>query len=257
MNSRTGLALALLAGTTAATPAQELIRVTYSWVEVQAGTNTAVTKPNSVVDVGEGARISFHIQALINGTNAVGQTTTYTPPPPPGTGTVRGIASFIYNLVGDNRAPSAAGSWGPRSTTPLFSQGIFVGNSLFNGAVLDSVGAGQFVAPGGSANSTNPINNAFRGVWSPLSYASRTVHFICEPGTAAPTGQHNGIMLAYNVERPDPNDPTTWFDDLYTKYIGSDFGAGISIPIAPAPATAPLLAMSAMAALGRRRRTQP
>lgn len=256
MTTHTALIMATIAGSSAAALGQELIRVSYSWLEVQAGTTIAVAAPNSVVDVGEGARISFHIQALINGTNAVGQTITYTPPPPPGFGTVRGIASAIYNVVGDNRAPTAAGTWGPRSITGVFSPPIFVGNPLFNGAVLDSVGSGQFIAPGGSANSTNPINNAFRGVWTPVSYLPRTVHFICEPGTAAPTGQHNGILVAFGITQPDPGDPTTWYDNLLTKYISTDFGAGISIPIAPSPASALILAFTPLLT-PRRRRNSP
>lgn len=242
MNTRTGLTLALLAGTTAAASAQELIRVTYSWVEVQAGTVTPVAAPNSIVDPGEGARISLHREALINGTNAVGQTTIYTTPPPPGFGTVRGLAGFIYNLRGDNGASTAAGAWGPRSV----AGGGFTGNVLLDGALLDSFGGGQFVAPGGSAISTNPVNNSFRGVWTPASYTPREVRFKAEPGTAAPAGQHNGILLAYSIEQPNPNDPTTWYDNLYTKFIGSDFGSGVDIPIAPAPSTALILALAAL-----------
>ena len=251
MKTRATLALAAVAGLASMAQAQELIKVTYSWVEVTAGTTTAVANPNSVVDPGEGARISISIQALINGTSAIGQTTTYTPPPPPGNGTVRGIASMIYNF--DGTGSDATGTWGPRSINGVLSAGAFTGNSLNGGATLDSFGGGQFVAPGGSANSTNPIANAFRGVWTPTSYVGRTVNWKCSPGTAAPTGQQNGMMLAYGVQQPDPSDPTTWFDDLYTKYVGSDFQNGINIPIAPAPSSVALLGLGALVA-GRRRR---
>lgn len=251
MKTRAALALVAVAGLANMAQAQELIKVTYSWLEVQAGTVTPVANPNSVVDPGEGARISISIQALINGTNAVGQTTTYTPPPPPGNGTVRGIASMIYNFNGTGS--DATGTWGPRSISGTLSAGAFTGNSLSGGAVLDSFGGGQFVAPGGSANATNPIANAFRGVWTPTSYVGRTVNWKCSPGTAAPANQQNGMMLAYSVEQPDPSDPTTWFDNLYTKYVGSDFQTGINIPIAPAPSSVALLGLGALVA-GRRRR---
>ncbi len=246
MTARAATILAACAGLTAAAPAQELIRVTYSWLEVQGLTTIPVSAPNSIVDPGEAARISLHIEALINGTNAVGQTTTYTPPPPPGFGTVRGLASLIYSLRGDEGAPTAAGTWGPRSVRIWNGIGTgFTGNSLFSGALLDSFGGGQFVPPGGTTNPLNPVTNAFRGVWQPASYAPRTVTFKAEPGAASPPGQQNGIILAYSIEQPNPNDPTTWYDNLYTKYIGSDFGSGVSIPIAPAPSTALILALAA------------
>lgn len=249
MTGRSVLVVAIVAGLPAAAIAQELIRVSYSWLEVVGATTVPVLNPNSIVEPGEGARMSLNIQALINGTNAVGQTTSYTPPPPPGSGTVRGIASYIYNLRGDGGGSTAAGTWGARSVA---FGGTFAGNILLGGAVIDSFGGGQFVAPGGTANSTNPINNAFRGVWQPMSYSPRTVTFIAEPGTAAPTGQQNGVLVAYSIERPNPNDPTTWYDNLLTKFIGSDFGVGLNIPIAPAPSS--LTPITMLALLVRRRR---
>lgn len=99
------------------------------------------------------------------------------------------------------RGLAAAGTWSVRSTSPIFTNGG--GTPLYGGAVLDSFGGGQFVAPGGTANSTNPISNAFRGVWSPASYFPRTGNFIAEPGTNAQVGQHNGILLAYSIEQPN------------------------------------------------------
>lgn len=255
MKTRATLALAAVAGLASMAQAQELIRVSYSWLEVVGATTVAVTgaAANSVVEPGEGARISLSIQALINGTNAVGQTTSYTPPPPPGSGTVRGIASMIYNLSGDLGAATAAGTWGTRSISGTLSAGAFTGNILNSGATIDSLGGGQFVAPGGTAISTNPIANAFRGVWQPSSYANRTVNFKASPGTAAPSGQQNGMLVSYNVFQGDPSDPTTWYDQLLTKYVGSDFQNGINIPIAPAPSSVALLGLGALVA-GRRRR---
>ncbi len=255
MKTRATLALAAVAGLASMAQAQELIRVSYSWLEVVGATTVAVTgaAANSVVEPGEGARISLSIQALINGTNAVGQTTTYTPPPPPGNGTVRGIASMIYNLSGDLGAATAAGTWGTRSISGSLSAGAFTGNVTHAGATIDSLGGGQFVAPGGTAISTNPIANAFRGVWQPSSYANRTVNFKASPGTAAPSGQQNGMLVAYGIFQGDPTDPTTWYDQLLTKYVGSDFQNGLNIPIAPAPSSVALLGLGALVA-GRRRR---
>lgn len=254
MKTRAVLALATVSGLAASAQAQELIRASYSWQEVVGLTTTAVTNPNSVLDVGEGARITVNLQALVNGTSAIGQTTTYTPPPPPGNGTIRGIASFIYNLTGDNNAATAAGSWGSRSVSPTLSTGALTGGVTNNGASLESFGGGQFVAPGGTANGANPITNAFRGVWQPSSYTNRTVNFIARAGTAAPTGQQNGILVAYGIAQPDPEDPATWYEQYITKFIGSDFQNGINIPInIPAPSSAALVGLGALVA-GRRRR---
>lgn len=253
MNRRIALPLAACAGSACVVQAQEYIQVTYSWQEVQGLTTVPVIAFNSVMDPGEGARISINIRAFINGSSAIGQTTTYPLPPPPGVGTVRGIASMIYNLRGDFGAGSAMGTWGPRSINSTLGAGAFTGNSQLNGALLDSFGGGQFVAPGGTANGTNPIINAFRGVWLPSSYGHDDVIFRVEPGTAAPLGQQNGLLLAYSVEHPDPNDPTTWYDNLVTKYIPTDYGPGLRIVFIPAPSTA-LIATLAIVSWPRRRR---
>ncbi len=238
MNFRAALWLTFIACAAASAGAQELVQVSYTWREVLANTSTPVSAPNSTVDPGEGAQISLHVEALINGSNAVGQTVAYTPPPPPGSGTVRGISNFNYDLVGDNGNSTAAGAWGPRSISPIFFAGAFTGNPDLGGAILAGFDGSQWVPVGGTANSTNPVLDAFRGVWTPASYSERSVLFKARPGPDGRFGQHNGILVAYSIARPDPNDPTTWYDNLLTKYIGSDFGSGVSIPIAPAPSTA-------------------
>lgn len=255
MKYRAALSLAALAGLAAAAHAQELIRVTYSWQEVLTGTTVVVTNPNSICDPGESARISLNIQALINGTNAVGQTTTYTPPPPPGAGTVRGISSMVYNLRATNvqgGGNPAFGTWGPRTISNVLSAGAFTGTVMNNGALLDSFGGGQFVAPGGTAISTNPINNAFRGVWTPSSF-NADVRFFVEPGTAVPTGQQNGMLVAFGTTQVDPSDPSTWYENYLSKYVATDYGNGLYIPIIPAPTGAAVLGVGAVVALRRRR----
>lgn len=238
MKARAGFVLAMLAGWPAAAWSQDYIRVEYSWTEVNGNTTVPVLSPNSILNPGEGARISLRLTAIINGVSAIGQTTTYPTPPAPGVGTVRGIGSMVYNIRGDGGAASATGTWGPRSISPILSAGGSIGTVQLGGAMVDSFGGGQFVAPGGTANSFNPINNAFRGVWMPSSYADRTVNFKAEPGSAVPgptpeypTGQHNAMMLAYSITQPNPNDPTTWYDNLIPMYFASDFGNGLNIPI--------------------------
>ncbi len=239
MNIRAALALVTLAGCPAAALSQSFMRVEYSWTEVDGNTTVPVASPNSILNPGEGARISIRLTAVINGVSAVGQTMTFPAPPVPGFGTVRGIGAMVYNLRGDGGAATATGTWGPRSISSILSTGANIGTVQLGGAMIDSFGGGQFIAPGGTANSTNPIINAFRGVWVPTSYAFRTVNFKAEPGTAVPGpspeypfGQHNTFMLAYNITRPDPNDPTTWYDNLIPVYVDTDFGNGLNIPVA-------------------------
>jgi hypothetical protein len=253
MKYRATLTLAAAAGLAAPALAQDVMQVTYSWSETIAGTITPVPNPNSILDPGEGARINLAITALHNGVNTIGQTTTYTPPPPPGTGTIRGIASFIYNLIGDNNAVTAQGWWSNRAITPLLPTGAFTGNVLNNGSQLDSFGGGQFVAPGETADATNPIQDAFRGVWTPAAYSIRTVNFKANSPFSPPEGYPSGILVQYGSAFLDPTDPTTEYALYLTRQIPSNFGLGVNIPIAPAPTNA-WAAACALAAASRRRR---
>jgi hypothetical protein len=234
---------------------QEVMRVSYSWSEVVAGTLTPVASPNSVLEPGEGARIGLNIFATRNGVDAIGQTTTYPTPPPPGVGTVRGVGSFIYNLNGDNGSSSCVGTWSNRAISPLLSVGAFGGTILNGGATLDSLGGGVFLAPGQTANGTNPIVDAFRGVWTPNSYTSRTVIFRAS-GSAGPSGQWNSIVVQYGSGLVDPTDPTTEYALYVTKYLATDFTGGVVIPISPVPGPGVACVIGVGAAwLIRRKRT--
>lgn len=254
MKHRLAMVLAAAAGLGAEARGQELIQVSYTWSEVIAGTLTPVALPNSVLEPGEGARIGINVFATINGTNAVGQTTTYTAPPPPGFGTVRGVAVIMYNLYGDLGASTAAGSWNDRAISPYLPAGNFPGAIYTNGAVVDSFSGGQFVLPPQSCNATNPILDAFRGVWNPASYQACTVNFKAANGTAANFGQYAGVMVQYGTGYTDPADPTTAYPLYITKYLPNNYGAGINIPIIPASGTGLLLGGVAVNALRRRRR---
>lgn len=255
MNLRAAISLLTLTGLASSLHAQGLFRLTYSWQEVQGLTTTPVTSPNSIIDVGESARITLNVQALFNGTSPIGQTISYTPPPPPGVATIRGISHFWYDLRGDGGASTAAGTWGARSIMGLpgaISEGPFV---MQNGVGLSGIGTFQFVAPGGTASGMNPFPNLFRGVWQPVSYAPRTVHFAFEPNGGSPVGQHSGFIAAYGITQPNPNDPTTWYDNFVTVHVPStDAGSGLNIPIAPSPSAVSVLALSLL--IPRRKRTR-
>lgn len=258
MKARHTLILAAAAGTAATARGQEIMQVSYSWSEVLAGTLTPVPSPNSVVEPGEAALIRINMYATVNGVNAIGQTTTYTPPPPPGIGTIRGIASFAYSLIGDNRAATATGAWNSRAVTPLLSTGSFAGNVLDGGATVDSFGGGQFISPGQTANSTNPISDAFRGVWTPSSYQQRTVNWKAARATnGAPPGEDNQICVQYGTAFTDPSDPTTAYALYVFPVRAANFGSGINIPISSIP-TSSVASLWALAAAwcGRRRRSR-
>ena len=248
MKLRATLALFLAAGCPAAM-AQEEFLVHYSWQEVFAGSITPATGPlagNSILDPGEGARIRLGITALINGTNAVGQTSTYSNPAPGGIGTVRGIGTVVYDLLGDGNQPSAFGSWNHITAGP----GGFIPPNppqpQPGGASIFGFGGGEFIAPGSTANNQNNNREWFRGTWNPASYAHRTVNFLARQSILVPAGQGNSVLLAYGTGTGI--DPTTGapfnYDLLVGKYFGSDFGQVLNIPIAPAPASLAILGLA-------------
>ena len=261
MNRRATLTLALAAGVAAPVIAQEQFLVHYSWQEVIAGTTNPVGAPsNGVLDPGEGARIRLGVTAHINGTNAVGQTAIYTNPAPGGIGTVKGIGSVVYDLIGSNPAegnwmPPGVGVLGPG---PPFPNGQSAGTAQPGGASIHGMGGAQFIPPGGTASILNNNQQLFRGVWTPTSYTLRTTNFLARPSILVPAGQHNSVLIAYGVGTgidvgPGGTGEPFNFDLLVGKYFGTNFGQGLNIPIAPAPSTLTLLGLSTLALTHRRR----
>ena len=257
MKTRATLALAAVAGLAAVANAQETFNVIYSWQEVAVGTTTPITgaAANSVVEPGEGARIRLQVTANVNGSNAVGQVVNLTAPISGfSNGTVRGLGSVVYDLVGDGGAASANGNWtNLTGLTSVLTSGATGGTVQSGGSIVQGFGGSQFVAPGGSVLPTNANVQAMRSVWNPTSYANRTVNFLGRQSVAVPTGQGNAVLVAYSIAQPDPSDPATWYDNLVGKYFGTSFGQGLSIPVAPAPSSVALLGLGALIA-GRRRR---
>ncbi len=251
MTSRALVALLAAAGLAVEARGQEVMQVSYTWSEVVAGTLSPVASPNSVLEPGDGARIHLSIVALRDGVDVMGMTATYQTPPGPGVGTVRGIGYFLYSL--DGTGGSATGTWSNRAINPILNAGAFVGNALNGGATLDSFGGGQFLPAGQTANATSPIAPAFRGVWTPTTYATRTVNFKGS-GHAGPAGLWNGIILQYGTAFLDPSDPTTEYALYYGKDLQTNFGTGVNIPIAPAPGSALALACATVIRLRRTRR---
>lgn len=227
MNTRTALALLLAAGTCA--HAQNVCRVTYSWREVVVGTTTPVAAPNSILDPGEGAYIRLNVTAEVNGSNAIGQTITYSNGPTPGFGTVGGFGGIVYSIAGTGA--DAAGLWNSRAMNSVLSVASDIGHIGSRGARVNNFGGAQFPAFGAVANPTNPINSVWRGVWNPSDYSTRVVHFQAEAGNAVPIGQQNAMDIHYRTDFIDPLDPSTAYPVYWTVYFLSDFGSGIDIPI--------------------------
>lgn len=253
MKHRLAVVVATAAGLGAELRGQELVQVSYTWSEVIAGTLTPVSSPNSVLEPGEGARIGVNLFAMINGTNAAGQTTTYTPPPPPGVGTVRGIAAMFFNLA--STGGEAVGTWSARAISPDLSAGAFTGTILNQGAFVDSFSGGQFIPTGGTAIGTNPVSDAWRGVWSPASYQSRTVNWKAQDGTASNSWIYaTGVLVQYGSAFVDPSDPSTEYALYLTKYISRTYGSGVNIPISPLPAPGGTCVIAASATFVLRRR---
>jgi hypothetical protein len=236
------LLLAAAAGlTTASTPAtaQEHVHLTLNWLEVVSGTNTPVASPNGMLEPGESARIS--ISVLI--TPPIGSPATYPPPPPPGTGTLAGFGGMRINLLTKgpgNPAVAGAGSWYGITRDPAWSLGTSVGWPQGSGSIVEDIIAGQYVPPGMTANSANPITDIWRGNWTPTSFTGRSVSWATAPG-------YGEIPLAILIRYgTDPAGHPMYVGKIVPGTYGST-----TIPIIPAPAS--LFALSAIL-LQRRRR---
>ena len=238
MKTRVAFGILAAAGLATAVQAQESVTYTVTWTEVTAGTGNAVTNPNGQIDPGEGARIAV----AVNITPAIGTTSTYTPPPPPGTGTIAGLGSIFFDLVGTNLN---GGTWSNINRNPGFNWGLGdPGTGQANGDLLNAQ-AGQFVTPGSTANSSNTIANIWRATWNPSNYNARTASVLSR-GALAASGNHSSILIQYGLD-PQQN------PQYVGKFVNGTFGGSGNIPVAPAPSSLALLGLGAMVA-GRRRR---
>jgi hypothetical protein len=213
----------LLAAAAGHCSAQEFVRHSLSFLEVVAGTNNPVPVPNGRIDPGEGARISLTIAF----SPAVGTTVTYTPPPPPGTGTVAGFGMTAIDL---DILGGAAGAWSFITRQSAWALGGQGQPQPTTGVTY--IMAGQFILSGMTANSQNPIPDIWSGVWTPASYAAGSIPF----RTHLSGEGSSWLILQYGYK----NGP------LYVgKQVSSLHDPAIVIPIAPAPAAAPVLLLAA------------
>src|SRR5204862_5151778 len=113
-----------------------------------------------------------------------------------------------------------------------------VGNGTVNGTSdsVINIQPGQFPPNPGLAQTTNPINNIFRALWQPTSFANRTVNFHLNGSTPAGDAQASVYLdLDGNVGASVYVNPMT----------GITYGS-VHIPVAPAPASLALLVLGGL-----------
>jgi hypothetical protein len=208
---------------------QPMVTVSLGFTEVVAGTNTPVPNPNGVLEPGEAALIEMSIA--------------FTPPvgsfiqTPAVQGTVAGLGTILYDLIGTN---GAGGSWTHLGVAAGWLG--WPGEVDIGGAAVRNLSVLQRPAPGTMANSQNPVDSIWRGVWTPSSYAARTVIFQTDVTTPPPFGGISHLLLQI--------DPVPTYNLLLNVF--TQHGA-VHIPIVPAPGTLGVMLLM-LAACGQRRR---
>jgi hypothetical protein len=241
MTRRTALSAVL--SLTAAAGARQAAYTTGSSVAyvidfVEVGGNT-----NGILDPGESALLRLSVSFTNQNTTA-----TYTPASPaPGSGTIRGLGSGFVDLIGTSGAGgSAQGSWNMNYINP--PQGPVLagwdlvgpsgwGTTTVGGDRVLNIQFGQFPPPPFNVNTTNPVNYIWQALWTPTSYAARSVTFGISPAAAT---QGLASTLLFQI---GPN-------SIASVKCPSTFGS-VTIPLVPAPASTLILAAPL---LSRRRR---
>jgi hypothetical protein len=99
--------------------------------------------------------------------------------------------------------------------------------SSHSGAYYHDLQAGQFILPGGTANSANPIPDIWRGVWTPTDYSARFVTW--KLFGSGQEGSALSILIRYGTD-PLGN------PEYIGKFVPGTYGS-TTIPIIPAPAS--------------------
>ncbi|MBL9032239.1 MAG: hypothetical protein JNM80_11105 [Phycisphaerae bacterium] len=245
---RLSAVVAACGGACAASRAQELATYTMTWHEVLAGTNQPVGAPNGLIELGEGIRVVLKVAF----SPPVGSTIAYTPPPPPGVGTVAGLGSIFIDILATN---ASAGAWSNITRNAAANPGGIPGGYNWSlggqgtpqpdGSLL-AIGAGQFVLPGTTAVSHNPVENIWRGTWTPTTYTPRLVGFAPAAAASGPT-THSSLLIQYDVN--PAGEP-----QYVAKFVPGAFSGTGNIQIVPAPASGAVLAAIMAAGAIRRRR---
>jgi hypothetical protein len=240
--------LTLAAGLSAPAAAQSFttdssITMTMSWREATS-TGGTIPNPDGILEPGESALI------LIDSVSFTNQGGTANFSPPIGTFTSGTILGFGSGFVDINGSGGTVGTF--NINTPLANS---TGTSGFGvrGAWrlgppvvgldgITHIQFGQFPSIPGAATSVNPITNMFRMLWTPDSFAARTIQFQVAPSPIAGSATAS-VYLDF-----DHASGASVFVTASNLNLGS-----VSIPIAPTPPTLALTA-AAVAFASRRRR---
>jgi hypothetical protein len=235
MRPRLALSFAAAALAASSAHAQELVTFNWSFVETIANTTSPATGPlagNGVIDPGEGAELRL----TVSYSPAAGAPISYTPPPGSGNGTVGGLAQIFFDL---NASAGHAGVFHNQSRAAMWTVGSV---GAIEADRVHSIGAGQFVLPGTTANPENPISNIYRVRWTPSNYDNRVVTFTGAKTTASGSGASLYVEFTGNPQSPE----------YITKQVAADFGS-LQISVVPSPSSLPLLGLAGLAIARRRR----
>jgi len=154
-------------------------------------------------------------------------------------GSANSTGTWLQGGPGFNGATGP--NWGRRSGFEVGG----VGDPIGPGASLSHVATGQLVLPGGTANPVNPVDEIWRGRWTPAEYSSRLVTFTGQDPFVHPNGGYSYVIVQYGT---DPQG--------HPQYLGKKMIAeysSIQIPVVPAPGSIALLGGFGLLAARRRR----
>jgi hypothetical protein len=250
MTARTPLLLAAVALSTPAAAqsftSDATVTMTMSWREADLLGNP-LPNPDGILEPGE------HALILIDSVSFTNQGGTANFSPPIGTftsGTVLGFGSGFLDIHGSGGTVGTFNTSAPLANSTGTSGFGVRGNYRVEGPSVNpamdgiiNLQFGQFPANPGGARSENPITNMFRMLWTPTSFAPRTIRF--EAAGAVVAGDtFAAVYLDFDH---------TVGASVYVVPANITLGS-VAIPIAPAP---PTLALAAAAAtLASRRRPQ-
>jgi len=251
MKTRVGLMLAVVGATAAMASAQGQfsqgsVSYTFSFQEYDTATQLPVVGPNGQISPGESAMIIMTMSySPANGTPITYSSTLLVGSS--GAGTMGGFWNGALNVNGTN---SAEGTWSlsggsgtnRRGIVPPFSTGG--GNGVANptGTTVANVQPAQFGASVDSLSTATGVV-AWRGLWTPTSYAARTVNFA--GGVASLPGPSASLWAV-------DNNYSNGFDLPVVGNVPATFG-NVNVPVVPSPSSLALLGLGGLVAARRRR----
>ncbi|MFN0130930.1 MAG: hypothetical protein ACKVW3_00105 [Phycisphaerales bacterium] len=210
----------------------ETVDLWWSMIEIGTANQQPVSNPNNIIEPGESARFNLNISF----SPGVGSTTTYTPPPGPGTGIIAGFFNGVVDLILSSPQP---GVWTPTQSLPGWEAG---GSSIMGPQGDMTVAVGQALPPLGSVpNPANPILGIRSMTWTPASYQPISFGYVSD-------FQEGYVALFVEYARDPSGNPL-----FIGKQVDGGFNTG-TVQVAPAPASALVLAAGGFIASLRRRR---